>query len=151
MLQHNAFINCAIVCLSNIKIQFHVRMLCYCYNAWKEYFCLANSNITDGGVEALTTGAAVGTAVVTTAVVFFMAGVLTGVLAYHCISKHQSQSTGSKPESSSHQQQQAGPQYEEVSTTIAGEKIELRRNMAYEPVKKIEMRENVAYGPVQHW
>ena len=64
---------------------------------------LANSNFTDGGVEALTTGAAVGIAVVTTAVVFFMAGVLTGALVYHCISKHRSQSSGSKPESSSHQ------------------------------------------------
>jgi len=100
-------------------------------------------------MEALTTGAAVGIAVVTTAVVFFMAGVLTGALVYHCISKHRPQISGSKPDSSSHQQQ-AGPQYEEVSTTSAGEKIELRRNMAYEPVKKIEMRENVAYGPVQH-
>ena len=109
---------------------------------------LANSNITDGGVEALTTGAAVGIAVVTTAVVFFMAGVLTGALVYHCISKHRSQSSGSKPESSSHQQQQA--EYEEVSATSAGEKIEIRRNMAYEPVQKIEMRGNEAYGPIQH-
>jgi len=110
---------------------------------------LSNSNvsITDGGVEALTTGAAVGIAVVTTAVVFFMAGVLTGALVYHCISKHRSQSSGSKPESSSHQQQQAGPEYEEVSATSA-EKIEIRRNVAYESVQKIEMRENVAYGPV---
>jgi len=99
-------------------------------------------------VEALTTGAAVGIAVVTTAVVFFMAGVLTGALVYHCISKHRSQSSGSKPDSSSQQQQQA--EYEEVSTTSAGEKIGIRRNMAYEPVQKIEMRENEAYGPIQH-
>jgi len=91
-------------------------------------------------VEALTTGAAVGIAVVTTAGAFFMAGVLTGALVYHCISKHRSQR--SKPESSSHQQQQA--EYEEVSTTSAGEKIEIRRNMEYEPVQKIEMRENEA-------
>ena len=99
-------------------------------------------------MEALTTGAAVGIAVVTTAVVFFMAGVLTGALVYHCISKHRSQSSGSKPDSSSHQQQQA--EYEEVSTTSAGEKIEIRRNTEHEPVQKIEMRENEAYGPIQH-
>ena len=126
-------------------------MLYYCYNNnVKGNSSLANSNITDGGVEALTTGAAVGIAVVTTVVVFFMAGVLTGALVYHCISKHRSQSSGFKPESCSHQQQQAGPQYEEVSTTSAGEKIEIRRNMAYAPVQKIEMRENEAYGPIQH-
>ena len=91
-----------------------------------------------------------GIAVVTTAVVFFMAGVLTGVLLYHCISKHRSQSSRSKPEASSHQQQQTGPEYEEVSATSGGEKVDLRRNVAYEPVQKIEMRENIAYGPVQH-
>ena len=148
MLQHNVFINkiiCIIECLSNIH---HV--CCITVKIREGNFSLANSNITDGGVEALTTGAAVGIAVVTTAVVFFMAGVLTGALVYHCISKHRSQSSGSKPESSSHQQQQAGPQYEEVSTTSAREKIEIRRNMAYAPVQKIEMRETEAYGPIQH-
>ena len=88
-------------------------------------------------------------AVVSTAVVI-MVGVLTGVLLCYCIRKHRSQSSGSKPKSSSHQQQQAVPEYEEVSATSAEEKIEIRRNMAYESVQKIEMRENVAYGPVQY-
>ena len=125
------------MCLSNIIVKGNVR---------SEHSPLVISNFTDGDAEALTTGAAVGIAVVTTAVVFFMAGVLTGALVYHCISKHRSQSSGPKPDSSTHQQQQA--EYEEVSTTSAGEKIEIRRNVAYEPVQKIEMRENVAYGPV---
>ena len=89
-----------------------------------------------------------GIAVVTTAVVIFIAEALASVLVYYCISKHQSQS--SKPESSSHQQQsttnplrQAGPEYEEV--------IELSENMAYnKPVQRIEMRANEAYQHVQH-
>ena len=75
-------------------------------------------------------------------------GFLAGVLVYHCISKHQSQS--SKPESSSHQQQQtvvpqqrAGPEYEEV--------VELKENTAYGPVQSIEMKACEAYMPVQHW
>ena len=42
---------------------------------------------TSEGVEALTTGAAVGIAVITTAVVFFMAGIVTGILVYCCTSK----------------------------------------------------------------
>ena len=105
----------------------------------KEY---SPTSYTEGSV------APVVIAVVSTAVVI-MVGVLTGVLLYYCIRKHRCQSSGSKPESSSLQQQQAGPEYEEVSATSA-EKIELRRNVAYESVQKIEMRENVAYGPVQY-
>lgn len=81
-------------------------------------------------------------------VVGVLAGVLTGCLVYHCISKHRLQS--SKPDSSSHQQRQAGPEYEEVFVTSAVEKIEMRENMAYGPVQRIELRRNVAYGPIQH-
>ena len=96
----------------------------------------------------LNSGAAVGIAVVVAGIISLAIGVLIGVLLYHCINKHRQWS--SKPESSSHQQQQTGPEYEEVSATSGGEKVDLRRNVAYEPVQKIEMRENVAYGPVQH-
>ena len=78
-----------------------------------------------GAVDSLGTGAAVGIAVVTTAVVIFIAGVLTGVLLYHCISNHQSQS--SKPVSASNQLQQTGPEYEEV--------VELSENVAYRPTE----------------
>ena len=77
-----------------------------------------------------------GIAVATATVVAFITGVLAGILAYHYINKHQLQTT--KPESSSHQQQQpAGPVYEEVFVNNAKEKIELKAN--------------AAYGPVQNW
>ena len=102
----------------------------------------------------LSMGAIVAIAVVTIGTIVLVVGVLVGVLLYYCINKHSSllkkpQST--KSESSSHQQQQAGPEYEEVqespgyeevqavqeyevSATIGGEEIELREN-AYEPVQ----------------
>ena len=80
-------------------------------------------------------------------VVGVLAGFLTGVLVYHCISKHRSQS--SKPKPSSHQQhqavvpqQRASPQYEEV--------VELKENQAYGPVQNIELKACEAYVPVQH-
>ena len=80
-------------------------------------------------------------------VVGVLAGVLMGGLLFHCISKHQSQS--SKPESSSHQQQQAtvpqhrvGPEYEEM--------VELKENVAYGPAQSIELKACEAYVPVQH-
>ena len=92
-----------------------------------------------GAVDSLSTGAAVGITAVTTAVVIFIAGVLTGVLLYHCISKHRSQS--SKPVSASNQLQQTGPEYEEV--------VELSENMAYRPTQSIELRANEAYQHVQ--
>ena len=113
-------------------------------------------------MEFLTTGATVGIAVASTAVVVFIAGVLAGVLLYHCISNHRSQS--SKPESSSqHQQPQAvplshqqpqsvsssnpltetGPEYEEV--------VKLRKNVSYELTKTgMEMKANEAYQSPQH-
>ena len=94
-----------------------------------------------GTVDSLNTGVAVGIAVVTTAVVTFIAGVLTGVLFYHCISNHRSQS--SKPVSASNQLQQTGPEYEEV--------VELSENMAYRPTQSIELRANEAYQHVQQW
>jgi len=114
-------------------------------------------DLPTGAMVSLSTGAAIGVAVVTTAVVIFIAGTLVGVLAttlvYHCICKQHSQK--SKPESPSHQQQQAissvsasnllqqtSPEYEEV--------IKLRQNTAYEHIQTdIEMRVNEAYRPMQ--
>ena len=90
-------------------------------------------------MDSLSTGAAVGIAVVTTAVVIFIAGVLTGVLLLHCISNHRSQCA--KPVSASNQLQQTGPEYEEV--------VELSENMAYRPTQSIELRANEAYQHVQ--
>ena len=101
-----------------------------------------------GAVMSINADVAVAIAVVSITAVI-MVGVLTGILLYYCISKQRSQSSGSKPEAYSHQQQQTDPEYEEVSATSGGEKNELSRNVAYEPVQKIEMRDNVAYGPVQ--
>ena len=92
-----------------------------------------------GAMDSLSTGVAVGIAVVTTSVVIFIAGVLTGVLLYHCISNHRSQS--SKPVSASNQLQQTGPEYEEVAV--------LRENVAYRPTQSIEMSANEAYQHVQ--
>ena len=75
----------------------------------------------------ISTGAAIG---ITAVIIGTITLILTGVLLFYCISKHRFQS--SKPETSSHQQQQAtvpqqraGPEYEEV----------------------VELKENIAYGP----
>ena len=89
----------------------------------------------------------IGVAVAIALVVAFIVCVLAGVLLFYCISKPHSQR--SKSETSSNQQQQAGPEYEEIQG-IHREKIELRENMAYGPVQRIELNENVAYEPVQH-
>ena len=86
-------------------------------------------------VDSLSTGATVGIAVASTAIVVSIVEVLVGVLAYHCICKHRSQQS-SKHESSSHQQRQVGqsnPVYEEVPSA-SGNKIELRDNTAYGPL-----------------
>ena len=94
------------------------------------------------------TATSVGVTSVVISTITLTVGFLAGVLVYYCISKHQSQS--SKPESSSHQQQQtvipqqrAGPEYEEV--------VELKENVAYGPAQQsIELKACEAYMPVQH-
>ena len=72
-------------------------------------------------------------------------GVLAGVLLCCCIIKHLS-----KPKSSTHQKQKAGPVYEEVYATNEEGEIDLKENVAYGPVQTIELRANEAYGHVQH-
>ena len=102
-------------------------------------------------MEPLTTGAMVGIAVASSAVVAFIVGILAGILIYHCISKHRSHNF-LKPEALSHQQhtqqtvspsnplQQTSPEYADV--------VKLRKNKAYELTKTgIEMRANEAYQP----
>ena len=88
-----------------------------------------------------------GITTVITAVIAFFIGALIGALLFYCVSKHQS--LRSKPEPSSHQQQQvvvpqqrAGPEYEEV--------VKLKENTAYGPVQSIELKACEAYVPVQH-
>lgn len=80
-------------------------------------------------------------AVSTTVVVVFIAGVLVGILLFYCITKYRSQN--SKPKPSSHQPQQAGPQYEEVAEI--GESRGADR-----PTQRFEMKTNEAYWPMQH-
>ena len=94
------------------------------------------------------TGVAVGITVVATGTITLTVGVLTGVLLYYCISKHQSQGV----KVSSHQQQQAVSSSEEVSAqaTSQEEKIDQRENLAYGSMQKIELKPNEAYVPVQH-
>ena len=96
---------------------------------------------------AISTGAAVGITAVIVGTIALIIGVLAGGLLFYCINKHQLQS--SKPETSSHQQQQAavpqhraGPEYEEV--------VELKENVAYGPAQSIELKPCEAYVPVQH-
>ena len=84
-------------------------------------------------MESLSTTAVVGIAVANSSLAFFLVGFLTGVLVYHCINKYRLRSP--KHESSSQLQRQAGPVYEEVTSTIE-EKIELRENMAYGPMQR---------------
>lgn len=55
-----------------------------------------------------------------------------------------------KPKSSTHQQQ-VDPEYDELHATSGEESTGLRENMAYGSLMRIELRENVAYEPVQHW
>ena len=88
-----------------------------------------------------------GIAVVATGTITLTVGVLTGVLLYYCISKHQSQGV----KISSHQQQ-AVSSSEEVSAqaTSQEEKIDQRENLAYGSMQKIELKPNEAYVPVQH-
>ena len=105
---------------------------------------LPTTVITTVAPTTPSTAATLEIAVVVTGASAFVVGALTGVLLYHCISKHQSQL---KHELSSHEQQQTYPEYE--MPTTSGKEIELRGNRAYDPVQSIEVRGNVAYRPVQ--
>ena len=98
----------------------------------------------DIALTSLSTGVALGIAVIT-GTIALVVGVLAGVLLHHCIIKYRSQS--SKADSTSHQQQQTGPEYEEVPVD---KKIELRENVAYGPAQSIELKVSEAYGHVQH-
>ena len=90
-------------------------------------------------------GAIVAIAVVIVGTIVLVVGVLVGVLLYYCIIKHSSlfkkHQSQLKPESSSHQQQQTDPEYEEVQAVqeyevpvTTGAEFELREN-GYEPVQ----------------
>ena len=109
---------------------------------------LSISLFSDVTQTTSSTGVAVGIAVMATGTITLTVGVLTGVLLYYCISKHQSQGV----KVSSHQQQQAVSSSEEVSAQATSqEKIDQRENLAYGVAPKIELKPNEAYVPVQHW
>ena len=80
----------------------------------------------------------------------FVAGTVCGALLTVCISRWNKKRRGSKPAPNTQEQQQTVVVYEEVDTL--SDKVELKENVAYGPVKqsqKIELKENVAYGPVK--
>ena len=93
-----------------------------------------------GAVGSLSTGVAVGIAVVIGTIALIV-GFLAGAIVFYCISKHQFKTISSKPELSSHQQQQPAtsnplqqtcPEYEEV--------IEMRKNSSYGELTRMEKR-----------
>ena len=78
-------------------------------------------------------------------IVLVVGGALVGVLLYRCINKHSSQlkkTQSTKPESSSHQQQQADPEYEEMQESPEYE--EMQESSEYE-----EMQESPEYEEMQ--
>jgi len=96
-----------------------------------------------GSVGPFTTGAIVGIAVSIASVLAFIAGILAAIPVYYCISKHQSHQS-SKPEPSSHQQQEISPSNSlQLTDPEYAEVIKLRKNKAYELTQTgIEMRAN---------
>ena len=79
----------------------------------------------------LSTGAVVGIVVGST--ILFITGVVAGALLFYCISKHWCKNF--KHEKSSHRQQQPGLLYEMVRATGAVGKVDMRNNVACEPVR----------------
>ena len=132
----NLFVTCLFIALLSSVVHQPVNA-CWCY-----LYPAENTLSTDATIS---TGAAIGITAVIIGTIALITGFLAGVLVYHCSSKH-----SSKPETSSHQQQQAkvpqqraGPEYEEV--------VELKDNTAYGPAQSIELKACEAYVPVQHW
>ena len=99
-------------------------------------------SLCKGTVEPITTGTAVGITVACIAVVIFIGVIVTALLMYHCINKHQVQNY--KPESSSsHQQQRAESSSSPLQQTNQeyAEVIKLKQNKAYELTQNnFEMR-----------
>ena len=72
-------------------------------------------------------------AVAITASVCLLTGALCGAVVTVCISRWHKKGDSSKPTSNVQDQQQAVPGNEEVETQ--SQKIEMKENVAYEPVK----------------
>lgn len=82
---------------------------------------------------SLSPAAVTATTAVVCSLVAFVIGVLCGVVITVCISWWNKKRCSSKPTSNIQEQQQTVPVYEEVETP--SQKIELKENMAYGPVK----------------
>ena len=94
--------------------------------------------------------AAIAITAVVCSLVVFIAVTVCGALLTVCISRWNKKRRRSKPVPNTQEQQQTVAVYEEVDTL--NQKVELKENVAYGPVKedlKIELKENVAYGPVK--
>ena len=101
--------------------------------------------------KSLPTAAAIAITAVTCLLVAFITGTVFGALLTVCISRLNKKGRSSKPAPNMQEQQQAAVVYEEVDT-MQSQKIELKKNVAYGPVKQdqeFELRENVAYEPVK--
>ena len=120
-------------------------MLSSCF-AYLQYSSVLTPYILTTPEQSLSTPAAVAI----TAIVCLITGALFCALVTLFISRWNKKKSSSKPAPNTQEQQQATVVYEEVDTQ--SQKIELKENVAYGPVKQeqtFELKENVAYGPVK--
>ena len=100
--------------------------------------------------KSLSTAATAAITAVVCLLVAFVTGALCCGLVTVCISRWNTKGRSSKPAPNTQEQQQAAVVYEEVATQ--SNKIELKENVSYGPVKQdqtFELKENVAYAPVK--
>jgi len=79
--------------------------------------------------------AAIATTAVVCSLATFIIGVLCGTVVTLGTSRWNKKGHNSKPASNMQEQQQTVPVYEEVDTHTQSQKIELKENVAYGPVK----------------
>ena len=84
--------------------------------------------------KSLSTAATAAISAVVCLLVAFIAGTVCGVLLTVCISRWNKKGRSSKPAPNTQEQQQRAVVYEEVDT-LQSQKIELKDNVAYGPVK----------------
>ena len=115
------------------------------------YMCLSSVNSCTYCRQKFVSSAAVAIKAVVFLLVAFIIGALCGALLAVCISRWNKKRFSSKPTPNTQEQQQTVAVYEEMDT-LQSQKIELKENLAYGPVKqdqKFEVKDNVAYGPVK--
>ena len=112
-------------------------------------FVLLQLILTSPLEKSLSTAATAAITTIACSLVTFIAGTVCGVLITVCISRWNKKRRNSKAAPNTQEQQQTVAVYEDVDTQ--SQKVELKENVAYGPVKedqKFELQENVAYGPV---